>query len=88
MERVSLSVYRNNIVLKGGILIASIIGASKRSTLDIDSTLKNIELSEESIRTIVQEIINIDINKRNNKINNEQSDGVHIQYFSFIMYIR
>lgn len=48
--------------LKGGILIASIIGASKRSTLDIDSTLKNLELSEESIRTIVQEIINIDIN--------------------------
>ncbi len=62
LERVSLSVYRNNIVLKGGILIASIIGASKRSTLDIDSTLKNIELSEESIRTIVQEIIDIDIN--------------------------
>ncbi len=62
LERVSLSVYRNNIILKGGILIASIIGASKRSTLDIDSTLKNIELSKESIRTIVQEIINIDIN--------------------------
>ena len=42
-------------------LITSMIGIEKRSTMDIDLTLRNFELSERSIRTVVQEIINIDL---------------------------
>lgn len=55
-ERVSISHYHNNIVIKGGTLIASIVGVDKRSTMDIDSTLINIELSEPIVHNMVQKI--------------------------------
>lgn len=59
LVRVSKSRYRNNIILKGGALIASMIGIEKRSTMDIDTTLENIDLNEDSIREILEEIIEI-----------------------------
>lgn len=59
LERVSISTYRYNIVIKGGTLIASIVGVDKRSTMDIDSTLMNIELNETIVKKMVQEIISI-----------------------------
>lgn len=59
LERVSISQYRNNIIIKGGMLIASIVGNEKRSTMDIDSTLINIQLTEENVISMVQEITNI-----------------------------
>jgi predicted nucleotidyltransferase component of viral defense system len=61
LERISLSEYKNNFVLKGGLLIASIVGIEKRTTLDVDTTLKNIQLTEESIQNIFETIINIPI---------------------------
>jgi predicted nucleotidyltransferase component of viral defense system len=57
LERVSKSEYQNKIILKGGILITSIIGIDNRSTMDIDVTLKNLILDEESVRSIVNEIL-------------------------------
>lgn len=42
LERVSLSSYRDHIIIKGGVLIASIVGIDKRSTMDIDLTLKKL----------------------------------------------
>jgi hypothetical protein len=45
--------------LKGGILIASMIGLDKRSTMDIDATLIQLTLDEESISKIVREIISV-----------------------------
>lgn len=59
LERVSISQYRNNIIIKGGMLIASIVGNEKRSTMDIDSTLINIQLTEENVISMVQEITSI-----------------------------
>lgn len=61
LERLSRSRFRSNFIVKGGALITSMIGIEKRSTMDIDLTLRNFELSERSIRTVVQEIINIDL---------------------------
>lgn len=40
LERVSLSEYRNNFILKGGMLVASIMGVDMRATIDIDTTVK------------------------------------------------
>lgn len=40
LERLSLSPYRNNVILKGGTLIAAVVGLEKRSTMDGDATLK------------------------------------------------
>lgn len=40
LERVSVSEYRNNFILKGGMLVASIVGVDMRATMDIDTTVK------------------------------------------------
>ena len=56
LERLSLSKYCNNLILKGGTLVAAIVGLDNRSTMDIDTTLKNLPLSEENAKKIVEEI--------------------------------
>lgn len=61
LERVSLSDYKDNIILKGGTLIASIIGIDMRSTMDIDTNLKSISLNEAEVYKMMQDIISIDI---------------------------
>ncbi len=60
LERVSLSPYRENFILKGGFLIAAMVGVGKRSTMDIDTTIMGLLVSRESIDTILREIISID----------------------------
>jgi predicted nucleotidyltransferase component of viral defense system len=59
LERLSLSRYRNNLVLKGGMLVAAMVGLNNRSTMDMDATLKNLPLTEESARKVTQEITSI-----------------------------
>lgn len=44
LERVSLSPYRDNLILKGGTLVAAIVGLVNRSTMDLDATLKTLPL--------------------------------------------
>ena len=61
LERLSKSKYKNNFIIKGGFLIASLIGIENRTTMDMDSTVKGIALKEERIKEIVEEIINIDV---------------------------
>ena len=61
LERISVSEYKDNFIIKGGMLVASMVGVSLRSTMDIDTSLKNQELSEEEARRIVDEIRQIDI---------------------------
>jgi len=57
LERVSASKYRDNFILKGGFLIAAMIGIDMRSTMDMDTTIKGIPLSQAGIERIVSEII-------------------------------
>jgi predicted nucleotidyltransferase component of viral defense system len=61
LERVSLSPYRENIILKGGFLIAAMVGIDRRSTMDMDTTVKGLPVSRESIEDILREIISIDV---------------------------
>lgn len=62
LMRLEKSKYRDNIILKGGVLLSSIIGSDMRTTKDIDATLRSIPLNEQSIREIFEEILSIDIN--------------------------
>lgn len=59
--RLEKSKYRDNIILKGGVLLASIIGEDLRTTKDIDATLKSLPLNIDSIRNIFGEILSINI---------------------------
>lgn len=59
LERISVSRYWTRFVLKGGLLIASFVGLDLRSTMDIDSTVRNMSLDLEAGRKIILEIINV-----------------------------
>ena len=61
LMRLEKSKYKDNIILKGGVLLSSIIGSNMRTTKDIDATLKSIPLNEESIKNIFEEILSIDM---------------------------
>lgn len=50
LERMSLSKYSGNLILKGGLLIASMVGLDNRATMDIDTTIRNYNLSSEDAR--------------------------------------
>ena len=59
LERLSSSPYKKNFVLKGGLLISSMIGISERTTMDMDTTIRGIDMDETNIKRIVKEIFSI-----------------------------
>jgi len=61
LERISLSKYQHNFILKGGFLISAIVGLDSRTTMDLDTTIKGLTLTHESIRLIFMEICNIPV---------------------------
>ena len=61
LERLSCSKYKDNFIIKGGILVTSMVGVSLRSTMDIDATIKNLNLSEEDMLKVVKDIANISL---------------------------
>ncbi len=62
LERVAISPYAENFVIKGGILVTSMVGVSLRSTMDIDTTIRNMNLSKNDVRQFVKEICDTDLN--------------------------
>lgn len=61
LERISISEYKDNFVLKGGFLIAAMLGIDLRSTLDMDTTIKGLPVTKENIEEILNEILSIDL---------------------------
>ena len=61
LEKISKSKYKNHFILKGGLLISSLIGVEMRSTLDMDTTIRGLPMNEENISKILQEILEITI---------------------------
>lgn len=62
LERISISKYKDMIVLKGGMLIASMVGINSRTTMDMDATLQGYPLSEETIRVVFIDICALHLN--------------------------
>ena len=71
LERISISNYRGQIILKGGLLLTSIIGNDERTTKDMDATLTGIPLTKNDVEKVFNEILHIDID-----------DGVSFQIIS------
>lgn len=59
LVRLSASEYKEKFVLKGGMLVAAIVGLDNRATMDMDTTLKNLPLKPEAIRSALEEICDI-----------------------------
>lgn len=69
LERLAASKYHNNFILKGGLLISSMIGISERTTMDMDTTVRGIQMEENEIVAAVNEILAIDV-----------GDGITFEY--------
>ena len=59
LERISLSIYKDKFILKGGMLIAAIVGLDARSTMDIDATIKGANVNVVDVKNIIVSIINV-----------------------------
>lgn len=61
LNRLSVSEYKEKFVLKGGMLVAALVGLDNRATMDLDTTLKNLPLTPEAIEKALKEIFEIDL---------------------------
>jgi predicted nucleotidyltransferase component of viral defense system len=59
LKRISLSRYKENFILKGGFLIAAIVGLNSRATKDIDTTIKGLKLNHEIVREVFTEVCQV-----------------------------
>lgn len=71
LERLASSAYKNNFILKGGLLISSMIGIGERTTMDMDTTVRGIQMEEDEIVKAVKEILAVDVD-----------DGIEFEYQS------
>lgn len=69
LERIAISDYRDNFILKGGMLVTSLVGVESRSTVDMDTTMKRKALSAETVKAAFDSILSLDID-----------DGVTLEY--------
>lgn len=60
--RLSASVFKDKFVLKGGVLVAAIVGLDNRATMDLDTTLKNLPLTPEAIRDALEQVCAMALN--------------------------
>lgn len=64
IERLAVSEYRDNFILKGGFYLSTLFGLESRSTKDIDTAIKDANFTKENIEKMIKSIISIDINDR------------------------
>ena len=61
LERISLSEYRDKFILKGGMLVAAMVGLDARSTMDLDATVKGANVNVEEIENLISAIVGVPI---------------------------
>lgn len=62
IERLAVSKYRDNFILKGGFYLSTLFGLESRSTKDIDTAIKDTNFTKENVEEMIKSIISIDIN--------------------------
>ena len=60
LERISKSEWHNNVVIKGGMLISSLVGVATRTTMDLDTTISGFDLTHESAEAVFKQIVSVD----------------------------
>ena len=56
LERISVSKYQENFILKGGLLLSALLGINNRTTRDMDTTIKGIDISKEQMVKVLNEL--------------------------------
>ena len=62
LERLSDSKYKNNFIIKGGMLISAMVGIKNRSTMDLDASIKGFSLNTDELKSVVESICSINLN--------------------------
>lgn len=62
LERLSDSKYKNNFIIKGGMLISAMVGIKNRSTMDLDASIKGFSLNTDKLKSVVESICSINLN--------------------------
>lgn len=62
LERMSVSEYKDKFILKGGMLVAAMVGLDARATMDIDATIKGADVNVEAVEQIITNIISVPMN--------------------------
>ena len=62
LERLSDSNYKNNFIIKGGMLISAMVGIKNRSTMDLDASIKGFSLNTDELKSVVESICSINLN--------------------------
>lgn len=62
LERISVSKYRDNFILKGGLLLSAMLGIDSRTTRDMDISIKGIDVTTDKMIQVLNEILSIDLN--------------------------
>ena len=60
LDRLEKSEYADRFIIKGGVLIASIVGLSNRTTMDIDTTVRRIHLNESEVAKIISYVCSVE----------------------------
>ena len=60
LERLSVSKYKDNFILKGGFYLSTLFGVESRNTMDIDIAFRNANFNEKAIINMIKEIISIE----------------------------
>ena len=74
LERVALSEYREKLILKGGLLVSSLVGTTMRSTMDTDMTVRGATVSQDEVRNMIEAIISFPLSDGVNFLLNDISD--------------
>ena len=61
LDRLANSKYKSSLILKGGFLLSSLLGIAERSTIDMDFSVSKIEFNKESMREVIHQIIQVDL---------------------------
>jgi hypothetical protein len=61
LERLSVSMYKDRLIIKGGFLMTSLLGIDERTTADVDMTMRSITMDDVVIRRVIDQIIDIDV---------------------------
>ena len=62
LERISVSEYQDNFILKGGLLLAAMFGVENRTTKDMDTTITGIDISKDKMASVLNKILSINLN--------------------------
>ena len=99
IARIVVSPYHDNFILKGGLLLASMIGEDKRTTKDMDATIKGLKVDEKLLNDIVNNILSINLNDETQFtiislkeiIDNNEYGGfrfnIKVQYYTIVVYL-